>query len=174
VLVYHAFSFSLFKYLIPFFLISVPYVFQARINLRFRIRDILIGFIVSAAILLPFWYLMLLNGRSLLPLSTAAVFFQLLGVSLPEEIYFRGFLQERLGNNIRGILIVSLLFSVMHLPQYIFYGDFYSVMTFFPSLIMGFLYMKTSNIIPSVIFHFNANIVFLGLNGILSRISFQV
>ena len=168
--VYHAFSFPLFKYLTPLFLIVVPYVFQARINLRFRIRDILIGFIVSAAILLPFWYLMLLNGKSFLPLSTAAIFFQLLGVSFPEEIYFRGFLQEKLGNNFRGLLIVSVLFSLIHLPQLIFHGDVYSVMTFFPSLIMGFLYMKTSNIIPSVIFHFNANIVFLGLNGILSCI----
>jgi len=50
----------------------------------------------------------------------------------------------------------------MHVPQLIFYGDIYSVMTFFPSLVMGFLYMRTSNVLPSIIFHFFANIVYLG------------
>ncbi len=173
VFVYHAFSFCLLKYLIPLFLTVTPYIFRARINIRFSINHIITGITVSVLILLPFWYLMMLNGKSFVFLSSGAVLFQLFGVSLPEEIYFRGYLQEKLGNNFKGLLIGSVLFSIMHLPQLVFYGDVYSVMTFFPSLIMGFLYMKTSNIIPSVIFHFNANVVFLGLNGILSHIGFQ-
>jgi len=65
-----------------------------------------------------------------------------------------------MGNNIRGVIIVSILFSVIHLPKLIFDGDLSSVLTFFPSLVMGYLYMRTSNILPSVIFHFTANIIF--------------
>lgn len=161
--VYHAFSLSLFKYLIPFFLITVSYIFQRRVNLRFSIKDILIGITVSAVILLPFWFFMSLTSRAAISLPISTMLFQLFAISLPEEVYFRGFLQEKLGNNIRGLVIVSILFSFMHLPQLIFYGDIYSLMTFFPSLVMGFLYMRTSNVIPSIIFHFIANIVFLSL-----------
>jgi membrane protease YdiL (CAAX protease family) len=100
------------------------------------------------------------SGFALLPITN--LLFQLFGVALPEEVYFRGFLQERLGNNVRGLFIVSILFAVMHLPKFIMYADFYSAMTFFPSLVMGFLYWRTSNIIPCIIFHFMANAVFLG------------
>jgi len=96
-----------------------------------------------------------------------AVVFQLLGVAVPEEVYFRGFLQQRLGNTLREVLLVSLLFSFMHLPQFIFYGDKYSLLTFFPSLVMGLLYWRTSNVLPSTIFHFLSNIVFLGVYDIL-------
>ncbi|HXX80085.1 MAG TPA: CPBP family intramembrane glutamic endopeptidase [Thermodesulfovibrionales bacterium] len=93
--------------------------------------------------------------------------FQLFGVAIPEEVYFRGFLQQRLGNTLKSVLTVSLLFSFMHLPQFIFYGDRYSLLTFFPSLVMGLLYWRTSNVLPSVIFHFCSNIVFLGVYDIL-------
>ncbi len=89
--------------------------------------------------------------------------FQLFCISFAEEVYFRGFLQQRLGNNLTGVLVVSLLFSIMHIPQLIFYNDIHSVMTFLPSLIMGYLYMRTSNTLPSIIFHFLANIVYSGI-----------
>jgi len=159
---YHAFSISPIRYFIPFLLISASYALQKKINLRFNVRDALPGIIASAAILAPFGYILSLTGRSFEFMPLNGMLFQLLGASFPEEVYFRGALQERFGNNIRGILIVSVLFSLMHLPRLIFLGDIYSVMTFFPSLIMGFLYMRTGNILPSVIFHFAANVVFLG------------
>jgi len=164
VFVYHAFSFSSFKYLIPVFLITVSYAFQGKLNLRFRAKDVLFGITVSAVILLPFSYLFSLSGMSFEFLPLNAILFQLIGISFAEEVYFRGFLQKRLGNNFTGLIIVSILFSVMHVPQLIFYGDIYSVMTFFPSLVMGFLYMRTSNVLPSTIFHFFANIVYSGFS----------
>lgn len=164
VFVYHAFSLSLFKYLIPLFLITAPYIFQKRVKLRFSIKDILIGITVSVVILLPLWYFMSLSDKAFVFLPMSTMLFQLFGVSFAEEVYFRGFLQERLSNNILGVLMVSMLFSIIHVPQFIFYGDIYSVMTFFPSLVMGFLYMRTSNVLPSTIFHFFANIVYLGFH----------
>jgi hypothetical protein len=162
VFVYHAFSFSLFKYLIPLFIITTSYIFQKKVKLKFSTKDILIGITASVVILLPFWYFMSLTNKAFIFLPMSTMLFQLFGVSFAEEVYFRGFLQERLGNNILGVLMVSMLFSIMHVPQFIFYGDIYSVMTFFPSLVMGFLYMRTSNVLPSTIFHFFANIVYLG------------
>ena len=130
-------------------------------------KDAAMGVIVSAAVLLPFWYFFSHPGRPFVLLPVRVVMFQLLGVSIPEEVYFRGFLQQRLGNTLKAVLVVSLLFSFMHLPQFIFYGDSSSLLTFFPSLVMGFLYWRTSNVMPSIIFHFSSNIVFLDVYDIL-------
>lgn len=159
---YHAFSLHFISYIVPFLLISASFALQKKINLRFNVRDTLTGIIASGAILAPFGYILSLTGKSFELMTLNGLLFQLLGASFPEEAYFRGFLQDRFGNNARGVFIISLLFSLMHLPRLIFLGDIYSVMTFFPSLIMGFLYMRTGNILPSIIFHFSANVVFLG------------
>ena len=164
---YHAFPLSFLKYLIPFYLLAVPFLFRETIQVRFSMKDAVTGIIVSAAVLFPFWYFFSHPGRPFELLPVGAVMFQLLGVAVPEEVYFRGFLQQRLGNTLKGVLLVSLLFSFMHLPQFIFYGDRYSLLTFFPSLVMGLLYWRTSNIMPSAIFHFSSNIVFLGVYDIL-------
>ena len=160
---YHAFSLFLLRYLIPLFLLSVPLILRERINLRVSFRDGATGILVSAILLLPFWFFMARAGKGFVMLPAGALIYQLVGISFPEEVYFRGFLQEKLGNTIRGVLIVSALFSLMHLPQYIFHGDAYSLLTFLPSLVMGFLYWRTSNVLPSLLFHFFANVVFIGI-----------
>ena len=162
VFLYHAFSLSLVRYLIPLFLLLVPYLFNGRISLRFSLRDGATGVIVSVIVLLPFWYFMARTGKVFVMLPAGTMLYQLLGISFPEEVYFRGFLQEKLGNTIKGVMIVSVLFSLMHSPRFVFYGDSYSLLTFFPSLVMGLLYWKTSNILPSLIFHCFSNIMFLG------------
>jgi membrane protease YdiL (CAAX protease family) len=58
------------------------------------------------------------------------------------------------------VLIASVLFAAAHLPAMVFYGDMNALLTFFPSLVMGLLYMKTSNIVPPAVFHFLANVAF--------------
>jgi membrane protease YdiL (CAAX protease family) len=163
VFVYHAFSLSFLEILIPLFLVAVPFLFRAKVVLRFSGKDILTGIGVSAALLLPFCFFVLLMGKSVVLPPAGTVLFQLAGVALPEEVYFRGFLQERLGNTAGAVVAVSALFAFTHLPQLIFYSDISSVLTFFPSLVMGFLYMKTANVLTPAIFHFSANIVFLSL-----------
>jgi len=159
---YHAFSLPLLRYLIPLYLFSIPCAIEGRINIRLSMRDAMAGFMAAAVLLIPFYLFLSMGGRGFTFMPVRAVLFQLLAVSLPEEVYFRGFLQERLGNNVRGLLIVSVMFSIMHLPQFIFYNDPYPLLTFFPSLVMGLLYMKSSNVLPSTIFHFLSNVVFLG------------
>lgn len=160
--VYHAFSFAFIKYFIPFYLLTVSCLFSFKINFRFSLKDFIAGITVSIAVLFPFFYFMTFAGKTFTFLSVGSILFQLLAVSLPEEFYFRGFLQEIFGNTVRAVISVSALFSLMHLPQFIFYGDIYALLTFFPSLCMGFLYMRTSNVIPSIIFHFMANVIFSG------------
>ncbi len=167
VFAYHAFPFPLLKYPIPVFLLTVPFIFQGKINFRFSVKDAVTGVVASAVLLPPVWYFFLHSGKSFALLPASAALFQLFGISLPEEAYFRGFLQDRIGNTTKGILIVSFLFAFTHLPRFIIHGDTYSLLTFFPSVVMGFLYLRTSNILPSVIFHFLSNIVFLGFCDIL-------
>jgi len=81
-------------------------------------------------------------------------------VSLPEEFFFRGFLQDSIGKSFRAVFLVSLLFSLAHLPKVIFMGEWISLLSFFPFIDYGWLYMKTNNILPGVIFHFLANLVY--------------
>jgi membrane protease YdiL (CAAX protease family) len=157
------------RYCIPVFLLAVPSLIQGRINLRFSAKDILAGIIASVIILVPFAYFAAASGKVFTALPAGAALYQLAGVAFPEEVYFRGFLQEKLGNTIRGLFLVSFLFSLMHLPQFIFYRDPYALLTFFPSLVMGFLYLRTSNILAPMIFHFLSNSVFLSFYAILKN-----
>lgn len=161
---YNALSISLFRYLIPLFLLGAPYILQGHVNLAIRGRDAIHGAIISFLVLMPFWLIMKSIGFLFILPGLMTVGFHLLAVSLPEEAFFRGYLQEHLGNTLRGVVIVSILFSVAHLPRYIFSGDAYSTLTFFPSLVMGYLYLRTSNILPAVIFHLFANLLFSGMH----------
>jgi membrane protease YdiL (CAAX protease family) len=157
----HAFPFRAFTYAIPLFLTAVPIFLRERINFSFSMRHIILGAWVSLVVLAPV-FIWLYTEKSLRPLSLHMAMTQLFLVSFPEEVFFRGFLQDILGNNVMGVVIVSLMFSLSHLPLLLFGWAVYAPLTFFPSLVMGLLYMKTSNVLPSAIFHFLANVVFLG------------
>lgn len=163
----HVSSVSFVSYLVPLFLYSIPFYYQRKINIRFDSKDIAKGIMVSAGILIPFLIFLMFKEKTIVLIPVEAVLFQLFVIALPEEIYFRGFLQERLGNTLQSVVIVSVLFSAMHLPKFILYHDVYAILTVFPSLVMGMLYMWTSNIITPTIFHVLANIVFLSCCDIL-------
>lgn len=150
---------GLFDYIVPVYLLAMPLIFAGRFNFSFVPRHISLGLIVSAGILVPFYILFHKTGQAA-PVTVNFVLIQLFAVSLPEEVFFRGFLQSLLGNDLKAVFIVSSMFAAAHLPAFIFSGDSYALITFFPSLVMGFLYLKTSNILPSIIFHFFANMVF--------------
>lgn len=87
---------------------------------------------------------------------------QLLVVALPEELFFRGYLQRRLDDRFPpgwrllgvsfgpGLFLASLLFALAHFmtqphPARLF--------TFFPGLAFGFLRAATSGIWASTLFH---------------------
>ena len=156
-----AFHLGFLDYLVPFYLLGAPLVLKRRININFSAKHILLGLLVSLLILLPF-FAVFSSWKKFVPMGPGAALFQLLGISFPEEVFFRGYLQEALGNDLRGAVMVSLLFAVAHLPGLFFHGDLYAPLTFLPSLVMGFLYMRTSNIVPPTIFHFLSNVIYLG------------
>ena len=142
--------------LLPLLMLIFPLIAGQSVKLKFSLQDTSLGLVVSLFILLPYY---LLFGGTEETITAYALGFQLLSVSFPEEFFFRGFLQDSIGKTVRAVLLSSLLFSLAHLPKAIFTGDWMSLLSFFPSLIMGWLYMKTNNILPGVIFHFLANLV---------------
>ncbi|GAB6065005.1 CPBP family intramembrane metalloprotease [Aquifex pyrophilus] len=72
-----------------------------------------------------------------------------LGVAFAEEIFFRGFLMQRFSN-----LSVSLMFSLGHV---LYWFNLNSLLTFFPSLVLGWLYIRSGSILAPVIAHFSMN-----------------
>jgi membrane protease YdiL (CAAX protease family) len=153
---------------LPVLMVMFPIIAGHRVKLKFAVKDIILGIIVSAIILLPY-SIAFSPFHSPPPLEGGGwgrgnllyyVIFQLLSVAFPEEFFFRGFLQDSTGRNLKSVLMVSLLFAAAHLPMAVFLGEWISLLSFFPSLVMGWLYMKTNNIIPGTIFHLLANLVY--------------
>ena len=150
---------ALYYSLLPALMLIFPLMVGHRVKLRFSIRDFMLGVVVSIIILAPYY---IIFGESMKTITVYVFLFQLLSVSFPEEFFFRGFLQDTIGRNFKSVLLVSMLFAVAHLPKLLFLGDWMSLLTFFPSLVMGWLYMKTNNILPGTIFHLLANLIHQG------------
>jgi membrane protease YdiL (CAAX protease family) len=143
---------------LPILMLIYPIIARHRVRLRFSMRDVLLGLIVSVIVLLPYY---LIAGSNIKAVSASLIIFQLLIVALPEEFFFRGFLQESTGKTFRAVLLVSVLFSLAHLPRALLLNDWVSLLSIFPSVVMGLLYMKTNNILPGTIFHLLANLVYI-------------
>ena len=148
---------TLYYSLLPALMLIFPIIVGHRIKLRFSIKDFILGLVVSISILAPYY---IIFGESMKIITVYVLLFQLLSVSFPEEFFFRGFLQDTIGRNFKAVLLVSLLFAVAHIPKALLLGDWMSLLTFFPSLVMGWLYMKTNNILPGTIFHLLANLTY--------------
>lgn len=73
-------------------------------------------------------------------------------VSFAEEVFFRGYLMKNFSN-----ITVSAMFVVPHL---ILYSDVHSLLTFFPSLLFGYVYTKTGSILTATVFHTASNIIY--------------
>ena len=142
---------------LPILMLLFPIIVGHRVKLRFSIKDISLGLVLSIIILLPYY---LAFGGNIKTISAYYVIFQLLSISVPEEFFFRGFLQDSIGRSLKAVFLVSLLFSFAHLPKAIFLGEWISLLSFFPSLVMGWLYMKTNNILPGTVFHLLSNLIY--------------
>lgn len=165
-------SWSLAATVSAFLMLAVPFILKNDMrDLRWDPRGVLWGIAVTIVILLIYIAVLagygLYAGKSLTfnKLSYSFVLIQLLLVALPEEVFFRGYLQQKLGNTVKGVIVVSLLFALAHFVTLCLGGGHglsvcsQAVLTFFPSLVMGYLYMSTGTLWASIIFHFLANIV---------------
>lgn len=157
----HLFPVRATDYLLPLYMIVAPLALGRKIKFSVSPRQIKYALFTSLVILVPLFFMFSIS-RPYHLMGASVMLAQLVRIALPEEIFFRGFLQEVFGNNPKGIVFASLLFAVAHIPAFLFYHDAYALLTFFPSLVMGFLYMRTSSILPPVLFHFLANVVFRG------------
>lgn len=159
------------QYIIPSTLFFLTFLLSKRVNFSLNSKHFIFALKVSFIVLVPSWllanFLMLGYDRSLVTNnklnfpSLNTIFYMLFLVSIPEEFFFRSFIQRSLGNDLKANIITSSLFSLAHSPRFFFYGDFLSILTFFPSLVMGWLYMKTQNTLSSIIFHFLSNLLFI-------------
>ncbi len=91
---------------------------------------------------------------------------QLLLVALPEEAFYRGYLQTEFERHSRkvsilgarigaGVLIASLIFALGHLSPH--HGP-ERLLVFFPALLFGFLRVRTRGIGAGLIYHASCNL----------------
>ena len=80
-----------------------------------------------------------------------------ISAALPEEWFFRGYLQKKYGNNLFAVVFVSLLFALLH---YLVQASVIAFIVFMPSLIFGLIYKKTDDLILVVMLHALSNLVY--------------
>ncbi len=140
----------------------------------------LLWFLIAAAAIFPAFYaagylgalkIMRLQFQLTIPQNLAILSLgQLLLIALPEEWFFRGYLQGRfnqaLGKKWKlfsaqvgpGLILTSALFALAHFtiaqsPD--------RLLVFFPALIFGWLREKTGSLLAPILFHFAANLTFI-------------
>jgi len=159
VLIYYTANLSVIGLAVPLLMVLTPVLLHSRIHVDITLKDSAKAVIISYLFLIPFIFTVLVTGGEFSLPGPSTLAFHLFVASIPEEVYFRGFLQEKAGNTLWGVVITSLAFTVMHSPRYFIGGDVSALLTFFPSLVMGWLYMKKRNLLYPVIFHFLSNIL---------------
>ncbi|MBF0537226.1 MAG: CPBP family intramembrane metalloprotease [Nitrospirae bacterium] len=179
-LVQQVYSIRFLFWSIPAALYLIPAYYLRRLPMPPKSADILLGVLGCVFFVLPFVLIkvVVLKGSFAFPLIAGAAFPLIAGAAapplvyiltllmvnaLPEELFFRGYLQESLGNGPSSVVIVSVLFALCHSGRFLISGDVTPLLTFFPSLMMGWLYLKTSNILPSTLFHLVANLAFTSI-----------
>ena len=153
-------------------LFSVPFVMKSSLRgLKPNLDGVLLGGAVSVVILSL--YIIIVNkpvqlGR----VSYSLIVLQLFLVAVPEEVFFRGYLQEKIGNDLRGVLSVSLLFAVGHFVTGCVGSALggascaKTLLTFFPSIVMGYMYATSCTLWGNIMFHFLSNIVYEATGGL--------
>jgi membrane protease YdiL (CAAX protease family) len=105
--------------------------------------------------------------------AAVALFTQLVAVALPEEFFFRGYLQGRLAEALparrrflgvpvgAALLLASLLFALGH---YLIDFDPRRLAVFFPALVFGWMRQGSGSIAPGALFHALCNVYSDGLH----------
>lgn len=145
-------------------------------------RDTAGQLLIMSLIVLPVFSVVYLfyfgwrQGDAIVPLLPeqwgAMVAYQLLYVGFPEELFFRGYLQQRFDDAFGrpwrfagascgpGLLLADLLFAGGHL---LVTGDAARLNVFLPGLVFGWLQARTGALIAPIIFHALCNITLFTL-----------
>ncbi len=97
---------------------------------------------------------------------------QILAVALPEEFFYRGYLQTAFLKYFQGrqatqkiapicaIATASLCFALVHLPS----GNITRLLTFFPGILFGTLRHKTGGLVAPILCHATCNMMMIAFN----------
>jgi membrane protease YdiL (CAAX protease family) len=153
-------------------LFSAPFVMKSNVSgLKPNLDGVLLGSAVSVVIL-SLYVIIVDKPVQLGRVSYSLVILQLFLVAVPEEVFFRGYLQEKIGNDLRGVLAVSLLFAIGHFVTGCVGGGLggascaKTLLTFFPSIVMGYMYATSGTLWGNIMFHFLSNIVYEATGGL--------
>lgn len=138
------------NWLLPILFLLLPFA-----DFRWQIPGVLLGkqLLVSWIVIAVVIIIILLLNIQLIGLFVM----MLLVAALPEEWFFRAYLQKRLGNSVVAILLVSLMFTLMH---FIISNSYVSLLVFIPSIFFGWIYKKTDDIVLVVMLHALSNLLF--------------
>ncbi len=138
------------NWLLPVLFLLLPFFdFQWRIPRVLFNRQSLISWLVLGLITI----ILLLKNTALVDLFVVMV----IVAALPEEWFFRAYLQKRLGNNMAAVVFVSLMFSLMH---FITQSSVIAWLVFIPSVFFGWVYKKTGDLILVIIMHAFSNLLY--------------
>lgn len=105
------------------------------------------------------------------------LFYQFLYVAVAEEVFFRGYLQSnllRLASTTKrrpflqnwiSIVICACFFAAAHV---IVQGQAASALTFFPGVILGWLFIRTKSLLGPILFHALANTCYCVMTMVLA------
>ncbi len=106
------------------------------------------------------------------------LFYQFMYISVAEEIFFRGYFQSnvlllltmfvqknRAFLELIGIITSAAVFAISHS---VLLGSVVPVITFFPGLIFGWLFVKTKSLLVPVLFHGLANVCYGFIGAVLT------
>ncbi len=149
-----------------------PFAMKSNVKgLNWSLDGVLLG-VAASVVILSLYVIIVSNPLQLRRVSYSLIILQLFLVAVPEEVFFRGYLQEKMGNTVKGVLVVSLLFAVGHFVTGCVGGGLGGVncaktlLTFFPSIVMGYVYATSGTLWGNIIFHFLSNIVYEATGGL--------
>lgn len=173
-------------FLIPFLLLYLPFflIRKEKRDLKdfgleprnWGFDDLTLVLKASVTVLLPYVFLqqLLVGGarqQQLMSLEKifSLILIELFLVSLPEEVFFRGYLQTHLENIFSkrfhflgtrfgfGLILTAALFVLSH---FLFTRRLFSLAVFFPALVFGWLKERTGKVLAPAVFHALANIIY--------------
>lgn len=94
--------------------------------------------------------------------------YQFLYVAVAEETFFRGYLQSNIlrlltiavAKNLASLELTSIIISaaVFAISHSVLFGNVIPIITFFPGLIFGWVFVKTKSLLAPILFHGLANV----------------
>jgi len=165
-----------------FLYVPLPFIWKSADPARYGLtwgkgaRGLAETLLVAIAALVPFYTIFFLifepsNWAAALPAHAwRLILIQLLLISLPEEFFFRGWLQteldDRWGRRWKlvgaeigpGLIATAALFAIAHVAAQ---PTLFRALVFFPGLLFGWLRARTSSVAYPIILHTLCNLTFI-------------